>query len=232
MFLWFPFGSKRKYVHIQYLCHLSVAKGLLQSQETDKKKISKNTVWEYCTEFMRKGVYILLSLKSKAESHLYQSSYWQCGLKMSSTENHFSGRSFSCPSRPYRIVTEKKEEPQLTQPWTLAAGSRLRQARSCLLGQLGLPLGSPENEGMEREFATVTSGKQLHFWQEANGYTLSHSASPNCLICRKASQAVTLIPGEQSSHCEPGTAVLLCAQVEERESGEKDGKFWRHGKGK
>lgn len=45
---------------------------------------------------------------------------------------------------------------------------------------------------------------ELHFWQEASGYTLSGSgsASPSCL---------TLIPGEQISQCEPGAAVLLRA---------------------
>jgi hypothetical protein len=30
---------------------------------------------------------------------------------------------------------------------------------------------------------------ELHFWQEASGYTLKGSASPSCPICLKASQA-------------------------------------------
>lgn len=65
----FPFGSKRTYVHIQYVYHLSAAKGLLQSQEAYKKKSEKNTLWEYHTEIIRKGgVYFIIIKKQSRES--------------------------------------------------------------------------------------------------------------------------------------------------------------------
>lgn len=95
------------------------------------KKNHQNNEWKCCTLFIWGASYISLSLKSKAVSHCCHSSRWQPSLKTFSTESHFSGRLFSCLSWQCRIITEKEKEPGQTQPWTLAAGCRLRQAVSC-----------------------------------------------------------------------------------------------------
>lgn len=103
-----------------------------------------------------------------------------------------------------------------TQPLTLAAGrgKAAGPGKTHLPGYHVLSLGSTWSERMERDFETVTSGKQIHiFDKRPDNWALTAHHLQVGSSTRRQARRLKLFSGKQSSHYVPGTATLLCVMV-------------------